>query len=444
MRSLQRFCIILFLISILVSSIAPGVVSAQDERRVLVVEISDSITPVSDDIVADAISFAEQEDYEALVITLNTPGGGLDETLNIMEQIAATDVPVIAFVYPEGTQAWSAGTLILISSDIAAMAPFTVIGSAQPVTVTAEGSEPVEDSKVVNALVTRATENARKYDRNQTAAAEFITENLNLDAETALEYDVIEYVAPSIEELLVEVDGEEVKGKVLETEGATIVNYESPLRLAFMNIISDPIVSSLLLLLGVYALVLGISNPGFGAELFGIVSIALGLIGTGFDVNIGAIFLIVVGIGLLILELQAPGFGVFGIAGLVCIVAGSVLLAPTDFPRNYTPADFQQTILLSVVAPTILVGIFLLFALYKVVEVRIRKPQFGELLGETATVIRPIEPESEGYVLHRSEYWKARSGVSIEKGEKVTIMEKDDTVLIVEPAEEEKAESTDE
>ncbi|TGC07399.1 NfeD family protein [Methanolobus halotolerans] len=444
MRSLQRFCIFLFLFLTVTSALLPGITTAQEDRRVLVLEISDSITPVSDDIVADAIAFAEQEGYQALVITLNTPGGGLDETLNIMEQIAATDVPVIGYVYPEGGNAWSAGTLILISTDIAAMAPFTVVGSAQPVTMTAGGTEPVNDSKIVNALVTRATENARKHERNQTAAREFITENLNLDAETALEYNVIEYVSPSVEDLLMQVDGEEIKGRVLETEGATVVNYDTPLRLAFMNIISNPIISSLLLLLGIYAIILGISNPGFGAELFGIVAIALGLIGTGFDVNIGAIFLVLVGIGLLVLELQAPGFGVFGIAGLVCIVAGSVLLAPTDFPGNYTPADFQRTILLSIVAPTILVGIFLLFALYKVMEVRKRKPQFGELIGEMATVIRPIEPGIEGYVLHMGEYWKARSGVSIQKGEKVTILEKDGVVLVVEPVEEEKAESADE
>ncbi|WP_406656111.1 nodulation protein NfeD [Methanolobus sp. ZRKC2] len=433
MKSQQSLCILLILLFFVLPALAPGIASAQEERRVLVLEISDSITPVTDDIVADAIAFAEREDYEALVITLNTPGGGLDETLNIVEQIAVTDVPVIGYVYPEGTQAWSAGTLILISTDIAAMAPFTVIGSAQPVTVTPSGTEPVNDSKVVNALVTRATENAEKHGRNQTAAAEFITENLNLDADTALEYGVIEYVSPSVEDLLVQVDGDEVKGRVLETEGATIVNYETPLRLAFMNIISNPIVSSLLLLLGIYAIILGISNPGFGAELFGVVAIALGLIGTGFDVSIGAVFLILVGIGLLVLEFQAPGFGIFGIAGLVCIVAGSVLLAPTDFPRNYTPADFQRTILVSVVAPTILIGVFLLFALYKVVEVRKRKPQFGELLGETAIVIRPIEPGSEGYVLHRGEYWKARSKVSIEKGEKVTILKKDGVLVIVKP-----------
>ena len=418
----------LTLTTILLSSVA----GAQENRNVLVVEISGAITPVTDDIVADAIAIAEDEGYEALIITLNTPGGGLDETLRITEMIPQTNIPVIGYVYPEGTQAWSAGTLILISTDVAAMAPFTVIGSAQPVSLTPSGSEPVTDSKIVNALVERATENARMHGRNETAAREFITENLNLNSEVALEYGVIEYVAPSIEDLLEQVDGLEIKNRTLETAGAEIVYYEAPLRLAFMNIISNPIISSLLLLLGVYAVILGISNPGFGAEVFGVVAIVLGLIGTGFDVNIGAIFLILVGIALLALELQSPGVGVFGIAGMICIVAGSVLLAPTDFPRNYSPAEFQRTIIASIVTPTIIVGLFLLFAMYKVLEVRKRKPQFGEIIGDTAIVHKPISPDQTGYVIHRGEYWKARSAEPLEKGEKVVILEKDDVVLVVE------------
>ncbi|WP_292462783.1 nodulation protein NfeD [Methanolobus sp.] len=418
----------LTLTTILLSSAA----GAQENRDVLVLEISGAITPVTDDIVADAIAITENEGYEALVITLNTPGGGLDETLRITEMIPQTNIPVIGYVYPESTQAWSAGTLILISTDVAAMAPFTVIGSAQPVSVTPSGSEPVTDTKIVNALVERATENARMHGRNETAAREFITENLNLNSEVALEYGVIEYVAPSIEDLLEQIDGLEVKGRTLETAGAEIVYYEAPLRLGFMNIVSNPIVSSLLLLLGVYAVILGISNPGFGAEVFGVVAIVLGLIGTGFDVNIGAIFLILVGIALLALELQSPGVGVFGIAGMICIVAGSVLLAPTDFPRNYSPAEFQRTIIASIVTPTIIVGLFLLFAMYKVLEVRKRKPQFGEIIGDTAIVHKPITPDQTGYVIHRGEYWKARSAEPLEKGEKVVILEKDNVILVVE------------
>lgn len=428
----HRTCAPFIILFFLALSFLAGTALAGPDQKVLVLEISDSITPVADDIVADAIAFAENEDYEALIITLNTPGGGLDETLKIIEQIAQTDVPVIGYVYPEGTKAWSAGTLILISTDVAAMAPFTIIGSAQPVTLSAEGVEPIEDSKIVNALVKRATENARKYDRNQTAAEEFITKNLNLDADTALEYNVIEYVSPSIPDLLEQVDGLEVKGSVLETEDAEIVNYEAPLRLAFMNVISNPIVSSLLLLLGVYGIILGISNPGFGAELFGVVAISLGLIGTGFDVNIGALFLILVGVGLLILEFQAPGFGVFGIAGLVCIIAGSVLLAPTDFPRNYTPAEFQQTIILSVLAPTVVLGIFLVFVVYKVMKVRKSRPQFGELVGDVARAKDSFEPGTDGYVIHRGQYWKARSAELIKKDDKVRITEKDGVTLVVE------------
>ncbi|MEZ5334340.1 MAG: nodulation protein NfeD [Methanolobus sp.] len=434
-----------FLFFILLLSLFTGFACAAGEQKVLVLEISDSITPVTDDMVADAIAFAENDDYEVLLITLNTPGGNLDETLDIIEQIAATDVPVVGFVYPEGTKAWSAGTLILISTDVAAMAPYTIIGSAQPVTVTASGSEPVEEEKIINALVKRATENAKKFGRNQTAAEEFITENLNLDAEKALEYEVIEYVSPSIEDLMTQIDGTEVKGKVLATDGASVTYYEPSLKLAFMNIISNPIVSSLLLLLGVYAIILGISNPGFGAELFGVVAIALGLIGSGFDVNIGALFLIIVGVALLVLEFQAPGFGVFGIAGLVCVVAGSVLLAPTDFPRNYTPAEFQRTLIISVSAPTILLGLFLVFIIYKVFEVRRQRPLFGELVGDIGQALDPIGEGQEGYIIHRGQHWKARSSGIIEKGDKVNILEKDGVVLVVEKlkdeAEPEKRES---
>ena len=420
-----------FLFLTLLLSFVSGNACAAEQQKVLVVDISDSITPVTDDVLADAIAFAENDNYEALVITLNTPGGNLDETISIMEQIASTDVPVVGYVYPEGTKAWSAGTLILISTDVAAMAPYTIIGSAQPVTVTASGSEPVEEDKIINAIVKRATENAKMHGRNETAAEKFITENLNIDAETALEYGVIEYVASDIDDLMSQLDGVEVKDKVLETDGADVTYYEPSLRLAFMGIISNPIVSSMLLLLGVYAIILGISHPGFGAELFGVIAIALGLIGTGFDVDIGALFLVVAGVALLVLEFQAPGFGIFGIAGLACIIAGSILLVPTDFPNNYTPAEFQRTLIISVATPTIIIGLFFVFIIYKVFEVRRKKPLFGELVGDMALALEPIGNGQTGYVLHRGQHWKARSSDIIEKDDKVTILEKDGVVLVV-------------
>ncbi|MGP8320707.1 MAG: NfeD family protein [Methanosarcinaceae archaeon] len=404
---------------------------AGEQQKVLVLEISDSITPVSDDIFLDALSMAQSGGFEALVITLNTPGGGLDETFNIIEQIDQTDVPVIGYVYPEGVKAWSAGTLILISTDIAAMAPHTIIGSAQPVEMSATGIEPIEDSKIVNAIVALAREKALMHERNETVAEEFITKNLNLNAKSALDAGVIEFIAPTIEDLLVQVDGEIIKGKTLSTSGADIEYYTSPVRLSFMNIISNPLISSMLIMLGIYGVVFGISSPGVGAEIFGIIAITLGLIGTGFDVNTAAVFLLLIGIVLLVLELQAPGFGVFGIAGMVCMIAGSILLVPMSFPNYYTPADFQKSLMISIAAPTVIIGIVMVFAIYKVMEVRHLKPVVGEMIGDMAKTIDPLEPGTAGFVRYKGEYWKARADENIAEGEKIEIIEKDGSVLVV-------------
>lgn len=425
-KRLYLLPIIFFSLILILSSTGYGA-----EQKVLVLDISDSITPVSDDIVLDAISVAEGEGFEALIITLNTPGGGLDETFNIIESIDQTDVPVIGYVYPEGVKAWSAGTLILISTDIAAMAPHTIIGSAQPVEISPTGIEPIEESKIVNAIVALAREKARMHGRNETVAEEFITKNLNLNAEAALDVGVIEFIAPTIEDLLMQVDGEIIKGKTLSTSGAEIEHYTPSVRLSFMNIISNPLISSILMMLGIYGIVFGISNPGVGAEIFGIIAITLGLIGTGFDVNIAAVFLLLVGIALLILELQAPGFGVFGIAGMICLIAGSILLVPMSFPQFYTPADFQRSLMIAVAAPTVVIGIVMVLAIYKVMEVRHRKPLVGEIIGDMAKTIDALEPGITGFVRHKGEYWKARADESIAEGKKVEIIEKDGVVLVV-------------
>jgi membrane-bound serine protease (ClpP class) len=405
---------------------------AASAEEVMVLDLDDSITSVSDDVVADALDICEEKGYEALVITLNTPGGNLEETLEIIELIDDSPVPVIGYVYPEGTKAWSAGTLILISTDVAAMAPFTVIGSAQPVSVTATGSEPIEDSKIINAIVALAKEKADQHDRNTTAAGEFITENLNLNSDEALDAEVIEYIAEDVDDLLTQVDGETVKGVSLDTAGADTVPYEPGIALGFMEIISDPIVSSLLLMLGIYGIIFGISSPGVGAEIFGAVSVTLGLIGIGFDVNLGAVFLIGLGIVLLIFELQASGFGIFGVAGIICLVAGSVFLVPNDFPRWYGPAEAQIDMVYYVLVPTAVMALFFAFALYKVIQVRRKKPIIGEdMTGETAEALDPISPGKPGYVRYHGEYWKARSDEEIEPGRKVEITEKDGPVLTV-------------
>ncbi|BBL65366.1 nodulation protein NfeD [Methanosarcina mazei] len=399
------------------------------ENRVLVLEIAESITPASDNLIADAIEIAENGNYEAFVITLDTPGGGLEETQIIIKAIENTTVPVIGFV-PESGKAWSAGTLILMGTDIAAMAPYTVIGSAQPVKMSAEGTVPVEDDKIINALVKFSVETARKHGRNETFAEEVITKNRNLNDEEALEYGVIEYRASSIPDLMAQVDGENVKGRNLQTANAEIETYEPPFHLLFLKIISNPILSSLLLTIGLYGIIFGISNPGAGAEILGIIAIVLGLIGTGFDINIAAFFLILVGAGLLILELNSPGFGIFGLAGLISLVIGSLFLVPLGEKNIYTP-EFTRLLVLAIVTPTVVIGLFLVYAVYKVAEIRKKKPVIGTIIGDTARTIDAVSPEKAGFVRYKGEYWKARSEEEIEVDQEVEIIGKEREVLVI-------------
>ncbi len=398
--------------------------------QVMVVELKDTISSTSDDIVKEALANARLENADALVITLDTPGGGLDETKNIIEQIDGSPVPVIGYVYPKGATAWSAGTLILLATDIAAMTPNTIIGSAQPVEITPEGLKPIQEEKIINAVVALAEDKAKEHGRNVTAANEFVTKNLNLNAEQAKDTNVIEVVSPSIEELLTKIDGMTVKGRVLRTSGAAFSYYSPSLRLSILNILSNPILAALLLLVGIYALVFGLTSPGYGAEIFGVISISLGLIGLGFAINVAAIFLIILGVALLLFELHISTFGLIGLAGVICVVLGSILLVPIGYPRMYS-FEFQGTLLVSLITPAVVFGIFLAFAIYKVIRIRMQKPVMGQIIGDTAETIDAINPAGTGYVRYQGEYWLARSEEHIEPKIKVVITGKDGPVLIV-------------
>ena len=167
--------------------------------------------------------------------------------------------------------------LILMGTDIAAMAPFTVIDQPSQFRCR-QKDKPVEDEKIINALVKFSVTTASKHGRNETFAEEVITKNKNLDAQEALDSGVIEYVAPSVPNLLVQTDGQQIKGKTLQTESAGIENYEPPFSLSLLGLISNPIISSLLLTIGLYGVIFGISSPGVGAEVLGIILIVLGLI----------------------------------------------------------------------------------------------------------------------------------------------------------------------
>ncbi|MDD2756781.1 MAG: nodulation protein NfeD, partial [Methanothrix sp.] len=366
------------------------------------------------------------------MLLLDTPGGGLTETYEILRLIEETEMPVIAYVYPAGAAAWSAGTLILIGSDVAAMAPHAIIGSAQPVRLSALGeTEPINDSKTTNAIVALIEEKARAHGRNTTAAREFVLSNLNLNADEARNYGVIEYIAPSPEILANQINGSRVKNTTMLAPAVAVQHFSPPINLQLLRLLSDPTLAGLLMLVGLYALVFGLSSPGIGSEALGVAALALGLIGMGYSVNAGAVFLLLLGLGLILAELHSHSFGLLALAGLICVIVGSILLIPTSFPQWYVPGSYQRSMALAIILPSLILGVFLGFAIYKIARARFAPPMLGHIVGEAAVAIDRLDPQ--GYVLFQGEYWMAEAEVPVEKGEIVVITGKEGAKLLVKP-----------
>ncbi|MEM1978363.1 MAG: ATP-dependent Clp protease proteolytic subunit, partial [Candidatus Caldarchaeum sp.] len=280
--------------------------------------------------VEEAVSSSAK--YSALLITLNTLGGSADAMLRIVEALQRAPVATIGFVYPPGGKALSAGTYILLATDFAAMAPGTVIGSAQPIA----GGEPVTDSKVLNFFAEKMGTLAETHGRNREEAIKIVTENKNFNPLSAYESGLIEAVAVDIDELLKLADGKVVKRlegeKILRLSNARVERKEVGLTAAVVSAISDPLVSSLLISIGILMLLVGLSSPGWGGEIVGGLMIVLGLIGQGLNINIAGAFLAFLGAVLLLYEILSPGFGVIGVSGLVSLTVGIILLG------GYSPA----------------------------------------------------------------------------------------------------------
>lgn len=410
-------------------------------RTVLWVDVKDFISSGT----AEDISMATQStlpaassspsSFSAVILALDTPGGSLDATFSIIDAIQQSPVPVIGYVYPHGRSAWSAGTIILLATDYAAMAPVTTIGSAQPV----QGTEPVNDTKVINAVAEKAVSLAELHQRNATQAARFITHNDNLTPEKALERNVIEAVAASPEELLTKADGVNVTTfnghKVLHTADAQIIRYESSLRTQLVNFLSNPLIATTLMAIGFFVLIYGISSPGFGGEIAGAVLIILGLLGQGLDINWGAFALLALGIGLVAYELYSPGFGAIGIGGIAVVAIGTMFMITQPVrPLLVTEEHLRNLATISIITIAPFAGLIALIT-YKVWKVKKRKPKQFSLQSEEGVALDSITANRTGFVIVGGEYWKAKSSTGdeeINKGEKIKVVGKEADLLIVE------------
>ena len=416
--------------------------NGEGDRAVLWVDVKDFISSGTAEDISAAIQStspsaesSSSSTFSAVILALDTPGGSLDATFDIIEAIQQSPVPVIGYVYPQGKSAWSAGTIILLATDYAAMTPVTTIGSAQPV----QGTEPVNDTKVINAVAEKAVSLAELHERNVTQAARFITHNDNLTPERALERNIIEAVAASSEELLAIADGVTVTTfngqKVLHTADAEIIRHESSLRTQLVNFLSNPLIATTFMTIGFFAVIYGLMSPGFGVEIAGAVFIILGLLGQGFDINWGAFALLALGIGLIAYELYSPGFGAIGIGGIAVVAMGTVFMITQPVqPLLVTEEHIENLATLSIITIVPFAGLMALIT-YKVWKVKKRKPKQFVLQSEEGVALDSISAKRIGFVIVGGEYWRAKSSEGdgeINKGDKIKVVGKESDLLIVE------------
>jgi membrane-bound serine protease (ClpP class) len=384
------------------------------------IAIDGTINPAVAEFVHESIRTSHEGGARALVVQLDTPGGLLSSTREIVKDILGAPVPVIVYVAPSGAGAASAGTFITLSAHVAAMAPGTNIGAAHPVAVGGGEVTGVMGEKLENFVASYGETIARQRGRNVEWAIKAVRESAAADAAEALKLNVVDLLAGNLNELLKKSNGMtvEVSGKetILAFAEAEIRSLEMSLSQKFINFIADPNIAYFLLMVGILGLYLEFSNPGLifpGAA--GAICLLLGA--AAFQVlpiNYAGLGLIILGVGLLIAEVFVASFGVLGIGGIVSFILGSLILF--DTPGEALVVD--RSIVFTAAAT---LGIVILAVSYLVVRSQRRKPALGKaaLVGETGEVIARIAPL--GKIRVRGEIWNAESDEPLEVGERAFI-----------------------
>jgi membrane-bound serine protease (ClpP class) len=401
------------------------------EKHVNVIEINGVINPVAAKFITEAIDQSEEDGAQCLIIQLDTPGGLMDSMRTIVKKILSARVPVVVYVSPAGARAASAGVFVTMAAHIAAMAPSTNIGAAHPVTL---GSQQKENKammeKVVNDAVAQIKGIAKERGRNVKWAEKAVRESVSITEEEALKLKVIDLVAPDLDSLLAKIDGRKVKidstKKVIVTKGATINSRQMGWRYRFLDIISNPTIAYIMLMLGIYGIFFELSNPGailpgvIGAIFLILAFFALQML----PINYAGLALILLGIILFIAEVKITSYGMLSVGGAVCMFLGSIMLAE-NLPE-------YMRISKSVIIPAVMVSAgFFIFAVTMAIRARRKKPTTGieGIIGEEGLSESLIFPE--GTVSIHGELWTAICDERIERGERIKVVGVDNLKLRV-------------
>jgi membrane-bound serine protease (ClpP class) len=304
----------------LAGPVAPG------GNQVLLIEVDGAVTPVVADYVADAVSAAESDLYQALVMTLDTPGG-LDISMrDIVQTLLNSPIPTVVYVSPEGARAASAGTFITMAAHVAAMAPATSIGAATPVDL--QGGEITD--KIINDAVAFAVSVAERRDRNVEFAEDSVRDGRSVTSREAIELGVVDLVADDLDDLLAEINRREITslGVTLSTTNATVVRRDMGMFKEILGQLADPNIAFLLLSIGTLAVIYEAANPGLGfSGIAGMIMLVLAFFSLSvLPVQAAGIALFLLAIALFVAELFVPGVGVLAGGGTVALVFSGLFL----------------------------------------------------------------------------------------------------------------------
>ena len=428
--TLMKKILMTFLCSLIFLA-AHGADTAAAQKEVWILPVSGAINPVVADFVESSIIDAEKAGVHAIVIQLDTPGGLLDSTRQIIQAILRTQIPVIIYVYPQGGRAASAGVFITMASDIAAMAPSTNIGAAHPVQLGGgrEDSKATEDKAVQDAQA-YIRSLAKEKERNWQWAEEAVSKSLSVSGEEALKLNVIDIIARDYAQLYNAVEGRTIdkngRVTVLSVKDANHVTRKMSILKQLINVIANPNIAYILLILGIYGFIYEFSTPGIG---LGLVAGSICLVLAFFSMqllptNIAGVLLIVISVILFMLEIQTPSYGILTVGGIAAFLLGSFIMFRS-------PEGIMRISIGLIIAMAGSTTLFFAYAVSAVFRARRKKVTTGMegMIGLKGVVLRRIA--TRGTVIVRGEIWSARSSEELDRDEEVEVIGYEGNILIV-------------
>ena len=401
-------------------------------RHVNLIRVEGTIGPAAADYISRSIRVSASDRAECLIIELDTPGGLLDSTKQIVGAFYASPVPVVVYVSPEGASAGSAGCFITLAADVAAMAPHTNIGAAHPVSLGGLGDSKPDEvmaKKLENYGASYIETIAAKNHRNVEWARSAVSESASITAEKALELKVIDLIAGDVPDLLGRLDGRKVGGRTLATANAVVVALPMLAQEKVFQMLWRPEVMFILMLIAIYGIIGEMSNPGAVLPgVAGAIALILALyMSSILPINTAGVALIVFAIALFIIDAFAPTHGVLTVGGVISFFLGSLFLFDRTGPGI-------RLSLAMIVPATLITAAFFLFVVGAGLKAQLLPARVGReaLVGKVVPALTPVD-SAGGRVLVDGESWSARSETPIGEGQAAEIVGLKGLVLTVKP-----------